>query len=402
MQEIELSIMFHNEPASAALRALLDQFESQTHIHVSLSVLPWSTGRSELNKVALYHHGPDVSEIGTTWASDLIAMNALHPFSPSEIALIGRPDEFLPSSWGTGFLAGDGQRWAIPYTADTYLIYYRKDLLRQAGVDENTAFQTHASLEEAVARLQQAGFSLPVTIPDDRHALLHTLASWVWAYGGDFCTVDGMRVQFDQPPGLRAMQDFFGLLLRVSPAGLARLAEMSSIHLFCQGQAAIHFHDLPTLTPEREMLPEVHQNWGIAPLPKPHFIGGSNLVVWKHTTHLRASIDLARFLTSVNTMAQTSRSFRMLPPRLAVMSAPEFQADPLISSLGGALEGGRSYPSIRLWGLIEDRLIDALLAVRSGLLQNASNRVTAASITALLQQHILPLAKKLNITLSQR
>ncbi len=396
MQEIELSLMYHNEPAAAALRTPLDQFEAQSRIHVNLNILPWSTGRSELNKVALYHHGPDVSEIGTTWASDLIAMNALHPFTPSEINLIGRADEFLPSSWGTGHLAGDDHMWAFPYTADTYLVYYRKDLLRKAGVDAATAFQTHAQLTETVIRLEQSGHPMPVILPDDRHSLLHSLASWVWAYGGDFCTAEGNRIQFDQPQAQSAMQAYFGLLRHIAPGMLHKLTQETSIALFCQGQAAIHFHDLPALTPEQEMLPEVYENWGIAPLPQPHFIGGTNLVVWNHSQHLRACIDLVRFLTSVSSMAKAVKFFRMLPPRLAVMSTPEFQADTLISTLGPTLQNGRSYPSVKLWGLIEDRLIDALLGVRSDVLSNPQ-----ADIPAIIQQRLLPLAKKLNITLSQ-
>jgi hypothetical protein len=72
-----------------------------------------------LVKVALYGEGPDVSEIGTTWCASLVAMNALRPFTPGEIASLGRPSAFLPSSWQTGILPGDDQICAVPWLMPT-------------------------------------------------------------------------------------------------------------------------------------------------------------------------------------------------------------------------------------------------------------------------------------------
>ena len=122
-QEVELSIM---ADSPAAIRPLLNQFEAEHGVRVRLRLLAWDTAWSDLVKVALYGDGPDVSEIGSTWLGDLVAMNALRPFGEAEIAALGRPGAFLPSAWQGGRLAGQTQTWAIPWLAGARLVFWRR------------------------------------------------------------------------------------------------------------------------------------------------------------------------------------------------------------------------------------------------------------------------------------
>jgi multiple sugar transport system substrate-binding protein len=396
MEELDLSLMFHNEQSMATIQSVLDQFESQTRIHVNLNVLNWETGHAQLTRDAIYNTGPDVSEIGSTWLNDLMGMNALHPFSPQELLKIGKPEEFIPASWEMCKVVGDERMWAIPYSVDIYLIYYRKDLLRKAGLDEATAFQSHAQIEETVKRLKESGVQIPLLLSEDRHSLLHSMASWIWASGGDFCAPDGSRILFDQPESLKAMRDYFGLLRYLSPEALDTVRRERSIDLFCKGQSALHFHDMPAMASELGMLPEVLENWGIVPFPKPYFLGGTHLVIWLHSPHAAAAVKLVQFLTSTDSMEKIIPSFRMLPPRPAVMSTPEIHREVLLKTLEDVASHGRSYPSVKLWGVVEERLITALMSIRSAVLADPQ-----VDLDAIIRQAIVPVAQKLNIALSQ-
>ena len=395
MKEITLSLMFHNEQSAPVVQSVLDEFENRYRIHVNLSVLNWETGHSELTRGAIYNRGPDVSEIGSTWVSDLVAMNALRAFAPQDLTLIGKPEEFIPASWHTGH-AGDHRMWSIPYTANIYLIYYRKDLLHKAGLDETTAFQSHAQIAETVKQLSHSGVLMPIALPDDRHALLHSLASWIWGNGGDFCSADGKQTLFDQPESLEAIEQYFSLLRHLAPVSIKKLEHERSINLFCQGEAAIHFHDMPAVATEHEMLPQVHEHWGIAPFPNPYFIGGTNLVVWQHSPNIEAALQLVQYLTSLTPLMQVSLPFRMLPSRLAVMSTPEYLADPILKNLGEAPRFGRSYPAVKLWGVIEERFIAGLTSIRAAALTDPH-----ADLNTLVKQTLVPLARRLNIALAQ-
>ena len=75
MEEITFSVFEHGAGSVENLPALLQQFEQQFGVRVHLDVISsWEKGWSRLVEMALYHEGPDVSEIGDTWVGDLVRM----------------------------------------------------------------------------------------------------------------------------------------------------------------------------------------------------------------------------------------------------------------------------------------------------------------------------------------
>ncbi len=165
MVEIDLSIMDRSLHPIPDIQPTLDQFEAETNVHVNLTVLEWDSAWSEVLKTALYRHGPDISEMGSTWVSSLVGMNSLRPFSNEELAGFGGPGNFIPSLWESGKLAGETRLWAFPWLGYTRVIYYRRDLLEKAGIDEKTAFQTHAQLVKTLIRVQEMGGCTPWGVP---------------------------------------------------------------------------------------------------------------------------------------------------------------------------------------------------------------------------------------------
>lgn len=106
MPDLELSVMAHGPNTASDLHPVLAKFEAQHRVKVKVRVFSWETGWTELVKFALYGHGPDVSEIGSTWVGTLAATNALHPFGVREIAAVGGRYAFLYPSWQSCYLSG--------------------------------------------------------------------------------------------------------------------------------------------------------------------------------------------------------------------------------------------------------------------------------------------------------
>lgn len=397
MPEIELTVMIHTPQTVEVLTGLLKEFTAQSGIHVNLNTLRWEAAHGELNRTALYHHGPDVSEIGSTWVNDLIAMNALRPFTSNEINQIGRPEEFVASSWKTGQLRGDPTQWAIPWLAESYLIHYRSDLLEKAGVDPATAFSSHEQIAKTVRRLQESGVEVPIELPVglDRFGSLHVLASWIWTAGGDFCDEEGNRVAFTQPQALAAIRAYFALLRDLPPEVRRKIRERER-GLFERGKSAISFGTLMFYSNFANAPQETKEHWQMIPLPGEHFIGGSNLVVWKHTRNERAAIELVRFLTSPAVQVRVAPALAAMPPRLAALDLPVIANDPVYSVFAQSIRSGRTYASAPLWGLVEDRLVIALTQIGQAVLAE-----DAGDLDQIIHQYIDPLARKLNITLSQ-
>ena len=399
MEEIELSIMLHGADPAGDLQSLLDQFGARHRCRVRVKVLSWETGWAELVKVALYRHGPDVSEVGTGWVSNLVVMNALRPFERSELNAIGGPSAFLDSAWRSGRVVGDKQPWAVPWLADTRVIYYRRDLLAKVQIDEQTAFQSPQQLEQTLERLQASGTASPwvVTTQYARNTL-HNVASWIWGAGGDFISADGKRTLFDQAESRAGIRAYFGLHRYLSPAA-RNLSILQSESLYQQGEAAVTISG-PWLVlrdvKEQPVAAEVTANTGATLPPGVPWVGGSNLVIWKHSLHEKLAVELVRFLTSQPVQHSYSQRVGLLPVRLDVLNSSPFADHPLYRVMGEGAKTGRSFPSFSAWGLVEDCLTAELTNLWAKVLADPQLDLDAA-----INERLGPLARGLGLTLAQ-
>jgi multiple sugar transport system substrate-binding protein len=380
MEEIELSVMIHTPGTEKAMKSLLDEFAARHAIRVNLTCLDWVTARAELNKAALYHHGPDISEVGSTWVPDLISMDVISPLLPHEIGETGKGNDFVPATWSTAQMPEDTIPKALPWHAETYIIHYRKDLLEKAGLNPAKAFSSHAAIEATAAKLAKTGIPVPLelTLQTDRYGTLHALASWVWANKGEFLSADSKRLLLDQPQALQALRAYFGLLQYASPEGRQAMLEKTDTPLFHQGLSAITFGTIRLASPEWVEMAEpeekahkrIKENWGWAPLPQPCFVGGSNLVIWKHSRKKDSAIKLLNFLTEAQTLKLSSAAMATLPPRISALQSQTYAEDPMLKVMSQAIQSGRTYPPLKLWGLVEDKIVAGLLNIGAQVLES--------------------------------
>jgi multiple sugar transport system substrate-binding protein len=397
MPDIEISVYSRNPQYHAKLRALLNQFEEQAGIHVNIRVLAPTNQWAELTKYGLYRHGPDISEVSTTRASNLAAMKGSRPFSQIDINRLEQDDPFATNYWETCRLYGDPQIWAVPWLGESYLIHYRRDLLEKAGLHPATAFQSHQAIDAAAAQLAAHGEDLPVelTMHYNRFALLHSLSSWVWTCGAEYCTQDGKRMLFNQPGFLDAARRYFSLLRHMSAEGRKLLATHSE-SLFLKGRSAITFGSPNLLNRRETAVPETRENWAVAGLPGEHFTGGSNLVIWQYTYQDEVCLMLIDYLNSRPVLQELLPCSNTIPTRLSILNAPEVQSDPFHRVMAESIRTGRSYPTGALWGMIGDQLANALQAVGMDLVHKPDS-----SLEAVLHDAIDPLTKRLNRTLTE-
>lgn len=390
--ELEFSIM---APNAAGMAPLMEQFHAETGIRVRLRLLSWDTAWSDLIKVALYGDGPDVSEIGSTWIGDFVAMEAVRAFDAESIAALGGVTHFLPAVWRNTRVIGDDSVWAIPWTVGARMMFYRRSLFARAGVAAKSAFADAAGFDDALRQLQNARVNVPWTVPTGfTHTTFLNLASWVWGAGGDFVTPDGKRTLFAQPQALNGVRAYFGLgkYLPVRVRHLNALepdtqflndAEtaltMSGPWLF-QAASATLLDDLDAALP-----------------PGPSFVGGSYLVAWKHSNHARAAHKLIHFLTRIPAQIQYGQTIGLLPVVAAAHEQEPFASNPLWQTALRGVQTGRTFPVTRAWGLMEDRLTNAL----AGLWRDVLNDPSGVDLDAAMARRLDPLAKRLDLVLGQ-
>ena len=355
MEDITFSIFNHGQTAVARMQALLKQFEQEEKIRVRLEMIPWAMGWSRMVEVALYHLGPDVSEIGSTWVMDFVRTDALRPYSPAEVAFIGDGKQYFDSCVAGGVSLGEKPvTWAMPLAGDARIIFYRLDLLQRAGVDEATAFASPAKFEGALARLKALGIPTPLALPTQRSRnSLHSLAAWVWGAGGNFLSADGVHVEFDLPKALEGFKSYFGL---GEYLGKTRLDEYDSDALFLTGQAATTISGYWLLHENKAA--EVAENLGVASVPGVPFVGGEHLAIWRHARNPQAALKLVKFISR-------AKSGESVYPQIGLPPSPDGWQRPPFNQAGydvllNAMRTGRAFPTSPLWGLVEKRLIDVM------------------------------------------
>lgn len=392
MIELTLSVFEHGTASIERLKERLRTFETEQGIRVHVETMGWDSGWPRLIEVALRQDGPDVSEIGNTWVMDFVHMNALRPFMRDEIGKITGGARFFEAAWKSCITSEGAERtiWAIPWAGDVRAVYYRRDILQQAGIDEKQAFSDAQAFADTLQTLQAHGIATPLSFATLRSRLsVHNLASWVWGAGGDFISEDGRRTLFTQNETLAGFKAYFALGRYFGTQPWRD--EAASDEMFWSGQAAVTVSGY-WLMQEPRMSEQVRPHMGMTRLPGVPFVGGHNLAIWKHTRQPRLAVELIKFLSSPEIEPDIYPNFG-LPIRDNAWSVPPFDS-PAYQVFRQSLDTGRSFPNVRLWGLVEKRLTEMIPETWKQAIQNPDQ------VEAVVKTQVERLATRLDVAIN--
>lgn len=352
------------ESATAQLQTEMERFGRDKGQPVKISQLGWDNIWRELVNVGIYRRGPDIAEIGSTWLDSLVAMQSLNAFAMRDVQQLGGKEVFLPKAWGSAGLGDQAEIWGIPFRTDTRVMFYWKDQFAQAGLDPMETFSHIENISPAFAKLQEAGIPAWIAPTNSSHNTVYNIASWIWGAGGDFLAPDGKKTAFGLSSARRGVSAYFDLL-RFVPKQTSPFSDHDALQLFFARKAACMvagpwlLNSLRLRSDAADLLPQL----GLAPLPGPSFVGGTLLVVWKHSKYLFEPIDLIERLTAREFQSQYCQASGLLPVRQDLWTDEMIGGDEYLSVFHRAIQGGRSLHPIALWGMIEDHLSNTFGAI---------------------------------------
>ena len=383
MTELRFSAIGDDKESIAEITRLVKEFQEASNTRVNITRLSWERAWQTLFMTAIEGKGEDVSQVGSTWAPTLAAVDSLRPFSDEEVRSLGGSLIFVPAAWQTVRIEEKGDVWAIPWSVYTFILFYRRDLLQKANIDETVAFSTPEAMLQTFNELKDAGVT-PWAVPTKAHYLdlPHIASSWVRAYGGDFIHPAGKRVLFNTPHARKGIVEFFELY-RFVPNHLRGLDYDACLSEFFQnGNAAVLVAGAESYSDALEagaLSSEIRSHVGVTTVPGASWIGGDHLVVWKtiRADHLKeqAAVDLIRSLTSVENQVRLHRETTILPVRLDAYAQLEFEPEGMNAVLEKILQTARPHPPIRLWRRIESMLADMLSDIARSVLDFQNQRV---------------------------
>lgn len=175
---------------------------------------------------------------------DLVFMDIIWTSKFAKAGWIIPLDDKFPKAEQDGFLPGDigGSRWEgkvyrVPMQSDAGVLYYRKDILEEAGLQPP---ETWEELVQVARRLQDPPGLWGFTFQGDQYeGLVCNFLELVWGAGGCVLDSDG-NPRLDSEECLSALKWMVSLVGDVAPPGVTTYQEEESRHVFQEGACIFH------------------------------------------------------------------------------------------------------------------------------------------------------------------
>jgi len=338
---------------------LLAGFERENPgLRVRVEQLPWSAAHEKLLTAFAGDATPDVAQMGNTWLPEMVALDALEALD----ARIRRSGQVDLADYDAGILDTnmiEGGQYGVPWYVDTRLLFYRRDLLAEAGHDAPPRdWDEWVRMMVAVKRLVGPG----------RYALILPLNEYepmvaLWLQQGEPLLRDGGRFGNFRSPGFaRTLRFYLSLYERnlAPPVAQTEIANLWSE--FARGYFTFYVSGPWQLGEFRRRLPpELQPAWMTAPLPGPEgpgasIAGGSSLAIFRRSPRKAEAWKLVEFLSRPEVQQQFYRLTGDLPARRSAWADSSLAQDPHVRAFREQLDRVRAVPKVPEWERIATEL----------------------------------------------
>ncbi len=371
---------------------LAPDFERENpDIEVNVQQIPWSAAHEKLLTAFVGRSTPDLAQLGSTWVSEFVALDALEP-------LRGRVDSsagvdstsYFAGAWNANVI--DGELYGIPWYADTRVLFYRKDILGEAG---------YATIPSTWRGWRDAMDATKRTVGPDRYAVFFPVNEWEQPviFGmqarSTLLAERGSRGAFSEPEFARAFEWYVDVFRSGLSPPVANNEIANVYQEFERGYFAMYVTGPWNLGEFRRRLPaEIQDAWATAPLPGPEeygpgvsLAGGSSLVLFRGSRRKDAAWRLVRYLSRPDVQVRFYELSGDLPARVEAWADPALSRDPATLAFREQLEHVVPPPGVPEWEQIASRVRDrAELAIRG--------RATTTEALKLLDQDVARILEK--------
>jgi multiple sugar transport system substrate-binding protein len=295
------------------LLAAIEQYnKQQDKIHVTAETVPWSDALNQFIREGQAGGGPDVAQIAFVWTKDLASSGTITNLDP--YIKKSPPGSGISDFLGTDLGVYNGSVYGIPWTVDTFVMAYRPDLLKKAGIDSfpdtwDQFFQAAKKLtvdKNGDGKIDQYGFGFPAGSASGG-GMWFLVNYYLWSNGKTFVqqASDGKWEVGVTPKDVQQTMDYFNRFFKdgVSPKSLIGVNSWGDPELtggLSRGDFAISF-----FPPGTFRAAEKQSSVPLATAPDPRgsvkrvsHLGGRTLVLNSNTKHPEQSWEFLNFLLS--------------------------------------------------------------------------------------------------------
>lgn len=218
-----------------AQEARFDRFTEATGISVQVDYVPFPNILEALTAEMVGGQGYDLVTVMDAWVQSMDML--LRPIDAmaqrSDVNLSDFPNVHLTRGYIGSELRG------LPVRGHVQLLFYRRDLLEQAGVAVPTTWDEVVTASQAIRSATGAsGIALPYGKNNGQNLMIWY--NLLWGHGGNVFDAAGAPI-FNSDAGVAATAQYVGFLRNdgIVPEGSASFTEQDAVNSFKQGNSAM-------------------------------------------------------------------------------------------------------------------------------------------------------------------
>jgi len=346
-----------NANTSEYVDALSEAFTEQTGATLDVQVQPWDGAHDKFVTAMAGGTGPDVAEVGTTWAPEFAAAGGIDDLT-DDIEAAGLADGLVEGLVEAGTL--EGRMYGMPWYAGVRSILANAELLDEAGVNEQP--QSWDDLLSMITTLEEHNSDwIPFPI---QGGSIFAAMPFVWGAGGEIAVEEGgsWSAAINQPEAVEGLEWYTDLALEhdSSTAAANTWLETDTLAEFLQETVPMFITGSWVPATIRADNPELADKLVAFTLPAkdsavaPSFLGGSLMCRFTETQEPELAFELIKLVTTGEFATRWAEETNYFPGTEEAMSEVVDAGDELTQVFATQmLEGGKSVPVTPAWGKIE-------------------------------------------------
>ena len=318
-------VMWGNDARKEAFNEILAPFTEETGINVEIILVPLEEIVTKTSAQIAAGQSYDL-----VWLTEAMLPQFIATGNLEDLSVLMTDEEYnyadLSQSLCNNYVA-DGKLYALPWTSSPRVWFYNKDLVAQAGLTDpfelaakgEWTYEKLYEYSEAISALSDSTYGFTIwnyQSPNDWNILL----DWTWGMGASFFDPAMTTCTINNEAGIAALDAYKACIEK----GLTTTPD-SSID-FASGQLGFT-RNVASL---KGTLTDVEFEWDILPNPvgtdpeAPVAVGVAAYAVPKGAPHKEAAIEVIKFLTCADTMANDFLMSSFAPTRISVLSSDKY------------------------------------------------------------------------------
>ncbi len=263
------------------------QFGVDQNVNVNIELIAYEDFYPKWSAAIESKTTPDVSYFGYQEVGQFYGKDVLEDLSDVVKKLEGTNGEIQESMKKA--VTFQGKQYAVPFWTESQVLYYRKDLLKNAGFDAPPkTWEEFRKMAKALTDPSKGVYGAGMGYGKGNSDAEFLTRGIIWSYGGSLDTKDGKTVIVNSPESVEAtkfIRDIF-LTDKSTPPSALGWDDSGNNKAYLSGQAAMIFNVGSTLATIKKDNPDLYEKTGIATYPagpKGTFIPGisNNLGIFK-------------------------------------------------------------------------------------------------------------------------